>query len=63
MYHTYFESYINKFANLDLMFFTGNFIRNNRYDGKVMEYYNFIISIFDKSDTDKKKKRLEDINK
>ena len=63
MYHTFFESYINKFANLDLMFFTGNFIRNNRYDGRVMEYYNFIISIFDKSNTDKLEKLLEDIEK
>jgi hypothetical protein len=63
MYHTFFESYINKFANLDLMFFTGNFIRNNRYDTKVMEYYNFIISIFDKSNTDKLDNLLEDIEK
>jgi len=63
MYHTFFESYINKFANLDLMFFTGNFIINNRYDTKVMEYYNFIISIFDKSNTDKLDKLLEDIEK
>lgn len=63
MYHTFFESYINKFANLDLMFFTGNFIRNNRYDTKVMEYYNFIISIFDKSNTEKLDNLLEDIEK
>ena len=61
MYHTFFESYINKFANLDLMFFTGNFIRNNRYDTKVMEYKNFIINLFDKSRLETLQKLLENI--
>jgi hypothetical protein len=45
---TFFQSYINKFDNLDLMFFTTNFIRHNSYNSRVMEYKKFIINLFDK---------------
>jgi len=48
IYYTLFESYIHKFGNLDLMFFSEIFLRNNRYDMKVMKYDKYIISLFDK---------------
>jgi hypothetical protein len=63
IYHTLFESYINKFANLDLMFFTSNFIRNNRYDTRVMEYKKFIINLFDKIRLETLKQIFEGIDK
>jgi len=61
IYDTFFQSYINKFGNLDLMFFTSNFIKNNRYDTRVNEYKNFIINIFDKCRLETLEKILEDI--
>jgi len=48
IYYTLFESYINKIGNLDLMFFSEIFLRNNRYDMKVMKYDKYIINLFDK---------------
>lgn len=63
IYDTFFQSYINKFANLDLMFFTSNFLRNNKYDTRVMEYKIFIINIFDKCNLESLIKILEEIEK
>jgi len=61
IYDTFFQSYVNKFGNLDLMFFTSNFLRNNRYDTRVNEYNNFIINLFDKCRLEILQKILEDI--
>lgn len=48
IYYTLFESYIHKFGNLDLMFFSEIFLRNNKYDMRVMDYDKYIINLFDK---------------
>lgn len=63
IYESLFDSYIYKLGNLDLMFFSGNFLQYDRYDTKVMEYKIFIINFLDRCDLELLDNIFKDIQK